>query len=1377
MKFDEFYRRYGMKTPARLKDPAYLKTNGLVLPYQSVLYFLSLDDIELGPTPSWSLISNTDRDIVVKHYLDQPFKDESRHVIFEAPKEIKAYTAKYRRFTKLRNLTTALRNKNTILVGNTGMLRRGLVYQTSRYKTWRENTNFLRNAFHNFAKDIADIPSHYHFLPIPAPSRTFTRTDYNYITYEKNDMYISTFPTIEDMIHAHLWSFISFAKEWVEGTEIEDNNYHQSVFSLLPKEAAERLVLLFQVEDKVVIVTLAKFMELLAKENEQTRFMFFNSIIEQKTEINLNVDTDAEVSVDTDGKLIVVSQEAPAVTPKDTPAPKATKPKLPKEVKEIPLTTKTIDDELPVDIKVVSSDQRLLVKRIAEEGKRGNLSQREQSYVLKKVEQGNTVKMPGTNLTLQEFATITPKDLELKLPPKEKKHKAAVDGDYSVNPNQLLNEQYVTELMEKDMVRCLLSFQRAGLIVADVQKELKVDALGAKNSYNIQIVPVKGQPTPLKYDFPVVKPNGRFKMNGTEVFYVPQRSDMPIRKIKPHVVKLTSYGNQTMIERGRLRANNYNHWLMSQVEELVREKHLVVKHRDVADREGGFPYGYTLLGGKYQRIQKGTMILNLDPKQRETLYDKKLLEQYEVGGNVILGADKDQIIVLDQENNVTVYKAGKQTSTLSLETLLGIDLSKRKLDSVEVKVYSKYVPIGMVLGQRIGLTGLINILGVKPRAFVTGERGQSIGDDEFALVFSDKTLVFPTQPRKAALVLNSFNLVHKSLKSFNVADMDNPDAYFSLLEEMGLGLRYYTEIDILFDFFVDPMTEDLLKEMGEPTNVTELLIRSAELLVTNDSPKEINARYMRERNYERFNGFLYKAVVDAERVRRSRPAGNKAGLSVDPKRVMMDIQADASKNLVETSNPARNMREKALITFSGEGGRTSQTMTPELRAFDPSELGHTSVDNTADSGKVAINATRSHNTLVKNLRGVSYEYNKDVHGPESLFTTTALMMPGADRDELKRLNFLSTQYDSVYPTESYRPMPLHTSMEYDVPYMVDEEFANMAKEDGKVLEISPHAIRVLYKSGTETSVLLGRVYGKVAGITIPHELITSLKVGQRFKAGDALSWNSYYFRESYINPRRLDMCQAMIIPTLFTELPITFEDSSSMWSGLKEKQKVNITYERYCLLDFTDEVKDVVKLGTEVERDTPLLLKVPQHLQNESILKEEVTEALKELGVGAPKADSEGVIEKIEVFYYGIKEDLSPSLKTLANASDRHFKQMREKYGRTLEGEDGMITSPVVFAGSKLMPGNVMIKFYITKLGLPTVSGNKTVNACNLKNTVTQYFQNEIDIINSDEKGHQYFSYNGQNARIVFSPIIQGLGNRGLILGTQSVVKAYRGTK
>ncbi|MFO5701972.1 hypothetical protein ACLBSN_32935, partial [Klebsiella pneumoniae] len=54
------------------------------------------------------------------------------------------------------------------------------------------------------------------------------------------------------------------------------------------------------------------------------------------------------------------------------------------------------------------------------------------------------------------------------------------------------------------------------------------------------------------------------------------------------------------------------------------------------------------------------------------------------------------------------------------------------------------------------------------------------------------------------------------------------DVYFRVLEEAGLSNRFTRDIDTLFSAWVDPITEGLLKEMGEPTTYEGLFYRSVE---------------------------------------------------------------------------------------------------------------------------------------------------------------------------------------------------------------------------------------------------------------------------------------------------------------------------------------------------------------------------------------------------------------------------------------------------------------------------------------------------------------------------------------------------------------------
>ena len=55
---------------------------------------------------------------------------------------------------------------------------------------------------------------------------------------------------------------------------------------------------------------------------------------------------------------------------------------------------------------------------------------------------------------------------------------------------------------------------------------------------------------------------------------------------------------------------------------------------------------------------------------------------------------------------------------------------------------------------------------------------------------------------------------------------------------------------------------------------------------------------------------------------------------------------------------------------------------------------------------------------------------------------------------------------------------------------------------------------------------------------------------------------------------------------------------------------------------------------------------------------------LRNLSKSAPKSSINGVIDKVEVFYNGDKEDMSESLMKIANASDNKLVALQKALGK-----------------------------------------------------------------------------------------------------------------
>ena len=86
------------------------------------------------------------------------------------------------------------------------------------------------------------------------------------------------------------------------------------------------------------------------------------------------------------------------------------------------------------------------------------------------------------------------------------------------------------------------------------------------------------------------------------------------------------------------------------------------------------------------------------------------------------------------------------------------------------------------------------------------------------------------------------------------------------------------------DMWIDPIAEDLLRSMGEPTDFVPLLFKANELLLTDWSPHESDMRFQRIRGYERFIGFVYQELVKAVRTYNVQSAAIDASISFTLKR-------------------------------------------------------------------------------------------------------------------------------------------------------------------------------------------------------------------------------------------------------------------------------------------------------------------------------------------------------------------------------------------------------------------------------------------------------------------------------------------------------------
>lgn len=604
--------------------------------------------------------------------------------------------------------------------------------------------------------------------------------------------------------------------------------------------------------------------------------------------------------------------------------------------------------------------------------------------------------------TIAEAMLMDEDDLTL---PEEKKFPASpILLDESMRSSKLkdLNKKYIKQVLHKDVLNAVIAVQRQGVAIKDYKVEVVQDAMNHYEIHAVTIKPIRGRQTTIRFRLPVVDADGRFTSNGTKYSMRTQRVDIPIRKVNSTRAALTSYYNKTFVDRSARKVDNYERWLLATIKTLALDNNdqtiTNIRLGSCFAAEEKLPRLYTLLSKEITEFRSGDYVFFVDYYKRADYFTAKGIDvkKEEQQGQVVIAYKGKQAVCIDG-NGVLYLSTPEGQEPLGLFTeVIGINTDKAPIEMAEMTVQNKVITVGLVLAYYYGLSNLLRALNVEYSRHPRGERIQ-LTNDEYSIVFQDEVLVLSKLDSRATLILNGLNRYHRALKQFSIWEFDKKDVYYRVLEDVGMGVRYLRELDALKNAWMDPITEGLLKDMGEPTEFDKLLVRAVELLLIDYTPKEVDPAFMRYRGYERFAGTVYGELSRAVKSFNNRATVGEIGVELNPYAVWQKIVQDPSVGIVEEANPIANLREQESFTYRGDGGRSSVSMVERTRVYHENDVGTVS-ESTVDSGDVGVIAYLSPDANLVNLRGVTRRIAPE-DGPSKILSSAALLAPAADHDD------------------------------------------------------------------------------------------------------------------------------------------------------------------------------------------------------------------------------------------------------------------------------------------------------------------------------------------------------------------------------------------
>ena len=929
-----------------------------------------------------------------------------------------------------------------------------------------------------------------------------------------------------------------------------------------------------------------------------------------------------------------------------------------------------------------------------------------------------------------------------------------------------VDRKYIDTVLKKDIMRCVSAMQKGAVSITSYVVDRKIDAVNDREMHIVKIAPAVGVPSTIKFELPTIREDGTFLYNGTEYRMRKQRSDLPIRKVGPNRVALSSYYSKIFVERSNRKKFDYGKWLLAQliIKCLDNEDEHISKAvlSDATNYRADLPMIYSTIAESIAAFTVDGLDLFFDFKNRVKKFDYTPAElKLEKSGYTLCGRSKHDALVMAPNGMIYVHSGVELKDVGTIESLCGIEISAESTPTymAEMKIYSKTIPVGFGLAYLLGLEGLMKVLNVHPRRALAGER-LNLKPEEYPVRFKNETLIFKRDDVLVGMLMSGFNLYHSVIRNYDIELFNDRDVYAAVLERAGVGARYVRELDALNTLFIDPITEDLLVWMKEPTTFTGLLVRATEMLMTNmvkvrrEDKDRLVEGLERVRGYERVAGVVYETLSKAIRSYTTRSSTGRASVTVNPNDTINSLVQDPTSSPVNNINPIHSLREREVITFGGRGGRSRRAMVASTRLFTDEDMGFIS-EGTVDSGDVAIITYLSPNANLTSVRGTVRMYDPERDGASALFSTAGLLSFGADGDDPKRLNFIQVQHGHGIMTVGAEVQGARTGMERVIASRMSPEFAVTAKGDGEITELAADAITVTAKDGTVNKYPLGLIHTTAEGSVYPNTLATELKLGDKVKEYDVITYNKGFFKPSLLDKRRVDYMNGCVGLIALREATYTVEDSSSISVAFAERMGTFVSKLKTIVVDFQDGVNGLVKIGQKTGLDT-ILCTIEGAVSSAAGLYDDATrETLRNWAAMTPRAKAVGVVAKIEVYYNGEIDSMSDSLMAIVADSEKERKRSAKRLGK--EYVPAIVGRNVRIDGHTLEDRQAIIMVYMTTpvaMGI----GDKLVIANQMKSTVGEILFGDNRTIEG-ETIDAIFGAKSVIDRIVTSPFDIGTTN------------------
>ena len=954
-----------------------------------------------------------------------------------------------------------------------------------------------------------------------------------------------------------------------------------------------------------------------------------------------------------------------------------------------------------------------------------------------------------------------------------------------------ISKAYEENLMDRDIVQTFMNLANLpdGFEVTNIEVRDISTILSLQYDWKVSLKSkLTGRQNVIHIRVPKVN-NGKFYDNGIWYNIGKQDFPIPILKLKPNRVMLTSNYQKITVERYDTKS-------------LVDLGILVKVLTKIMDDSGSNKYVRT--GSSLASNSKFTSTIEFDEyaKRWYCFINKEAnLEIYfnrvqcaKLYGFVHVDADEfccgmiNQVpIVLNTETGLT--RNGKSLTDIMVESLPpDIRNQYQKTKPGKRSMYTQmnatiWTPVGVTCCAWEGLSSVLKKGNVEHKIIDSVDTNSMTG--YFFIQFKDKTLAIRNTIQNQ-LLFNGFYLINT--KSYNMADFEIPimnmnsvyvDIYnqhfFKQYSQLTTFIAYY-------NFFVDAITSDVCLHYNIPNDIVSMLIYGSNLLADNGCTNENTSSFYRIRSTEVIPAIIHEQIAIAISRYKNKSASKSRdnSLEFNPNCVFLELEKLATTETASALNPMIELHQKETITQKGfHGVNKARAYNLVKRTYDPTMIGKMAMSS-SNNANVSINRQLVADPKIESVRGYTSTDGVDAkYNDLQLASFSELLTPGTvSHDDAIRTTIATSQTSHIVSTAVAEPCLISNGVDEIVSSCVSDEFSIIAEQDGKVLEITDGYMIIQYKNQKKRAINIEDRYSSnpASGFYVNNKLQANFEQGQTFKKGDVLAYHEKFFTKCTDGVVRMNI--GPLAKVAFAGLYSTYEDAGIMTESFSKKLATSITMMQHNTLDATDNIESIVKVGDEVEIGDPLIVFGLGDTGDKSVdnfLKAFQTDTGNAIDNAKRIIKSKHIGRVVDVRMYTTKslDKLSPSLYKLFDA---YFKEnikkrkILDKHDKSssVYKLDTLYTLPTGPVSGQVIKGftcDVLIEIYIEHEDLQSV-GDKLVAYAASKQVISEVVpvgQEPYAASTPDEEISVIVSDASVTKRMIPSVMVTAAGNKVLI--------------